>query len=196
MGTHPLAQAIEELRAGRDAVWDADDSMDDVYVMSLPIGSFILAAHAFDSGVVCWLTYFVARRALPCWEVSCAEARPRRIVEALGGHLHNGADVDWADAERATPSPFRDCRYSDTQSASNAVAEAARYIHGRDPLHAVYCVSAADVAYDHVLTEDRFREWPVGVAIPVALERREMNPEEREAMRGSGGRVANGDPSH
>jgi hypothetical protein len=132
---------------------------------------------------VCWLTYFVARRALACWEVSCANPRPRRIVESLGRHLGQGADVDWADAIRATRSPFHDCRYSDTQSASDAVAEAARYIRQRDPRHAIYCISAADIAYDHVLVEDCFRQWLLDVAIPSALEKREMTPEEQEAIR-------------
>lgn len=157
--------------------WDADEGMDDAYVASLPEGRFIMAAHAFDQDAVCWLTYFVARRALACWD---------RLVEELGRHLRDGAGVDWADAIAATASPFRDCRYSDRQSASNAVAEAARYIHGRDPRHAIYCISAADTAYDHVLGEDRFRQWLMDVAIPAALQKREMTPGEEEAMRGRG----------
>src|SRR5687767_7411221 len=120
--SHPLTHAIDELRAGLGEWWDADEAMDDAHVASLPEGRFVAAAHALDPGVVCWLTYFVARRALACWELSCAEPRPRLIVDALGRHLREGARVEWVDAVRATPSPFNDCRYSDTQSASNAVA--------------------------------------------------------------------------
>jgi hypothetical protein len=73
--------------------------------------------------------------------------------------------------------------YSETQSAADAVAECARYIRGREPRKAIYCISAADVAYNHVLAGDQFRRWLVDVAIPVALNKREMTDVERESMR-------------
>jgi hypothetical protein len=73
--------------------------------------------------------------------------------------------------------------YSETQSASDAVAECARYVVGRAPRNAVYCISAADVAYNHVLTGDAFRFWLVKVAIPIALNKREMTWAEQDAMR-------------
>lgn len=186
MRTHPLVGAIEELRAGLSEWWDADDGMSDDYVMALPPGRFVMTAYAHDPAILRWLVYFVARRALSCWELSCDDGRPRRLVEELGDFLREGVPVDWVGACRATPSPFSDCRYSDTQGASDAVAEAARYIHTGDPLRAIYCLSAGDCAYGHVLTEDSYREWLVEVAIPVALEKREMTPSEQEAMRGRG----------
>jgi hypothetical protein len=184
--SHPLTLDMQDLRAGLGEVWDADDAMDDAYVASLPEGQFVMAAHAFDPTVVCWLTYFVARRALPCWELGSDDPRPRGIVEALGQHLGQGVAVEWSDAVRAAKSPFDDCRYTASQSASDAVAEAARYIRQRDPLHAIYCISAGDTAYDHELVEDRFRDWLMEVAIPAALEKREMTAAEQEALRGGG----------
>ncbi len=183
MAAHPLDHAVQELRAGLDECWDADDGMDDSHVMSLPVGRFVMAAYAFDPAAVCWLTYFVARRALACWELSCADERPRCIVDALGRHLRNGASVDWADAIVPTPSPYDDCLYSHTQTASDAAADAAHYIHHRNPIRAIYCISAADIAYDHVLTKDRFRLWLIEVAIPVAHAKREMTRKEQDAMR-------------
>ena len=183
MATHPLQAAIEDLRTGLDVTWDADDGMPDDYVMSLPTGRFVMAAHSFDPEVLCWLTYFAARRALSCWEESCSERRPRRIVEQIGGFLCRGEAVDWGDAARATPSPHNDCLHSETQSASDAVAECARYIVEREPRNAVYCISAANVAYDHVLTGDAFRPWLVKLAIPIALNKREMTWAEQEALR-------------
>jgi hypothetical protein len=182
----PLNAAREELRAGVGEWWDADDSMADDYVRSLPQGRFVVAVHAFDPSILCWLTYFTARRALPCWELTCSDDRPRVIVDALGRHLREGVDLKWGDGKRATRSPHRDCLYSETQSASDAVAEAARYIHDRNPLNAIYCISGADTAYHHVLVNDCFRQWLIDVAIPVAVEKREMTPAEQEALRGRG----------
>jgi hypothetical protein len=183
MTAHPLMGAIEELRNHLEETWDADDSMADEYVMSLPIGQFVQAAHSFDPEVLCWLTYFVARRGLARWEESCRDPRPREIVDRLGRFLRDGAAVNWDDAVRATPTPHRDCLYSETQSASDAVAECGRYIVRREPRHAVYCISAADVAYNYVPAGDQFRRWLVELAIPVALNKREMTEVEREAER-------------
>jgi hypothetical protein len=184
MPPHPLDHAIEVFREGIDDEWDSDYTIEGEIARARPPARFVQAAHAIDPEALRWLVYFSARRALSCWELSCEETRPRRIVEALGRHLREGAQVDWSDAIRAERSPFNDCRYSDTQSAANAVAEAARFLHLRNPGHVDYCISFADVAYDHVLVEDRFREWLIDVAIPVALQKREMTPEEQEALRG------------
>jgi hypothetical protein len=97
--------------------------------------------------------------------------------------LSEGIEVDWNEATRSVPSPYTDCRYSDTQSASDAVADCARYIQTKNALYAIYCISDADIAYDHVLVEDNFRQWLIEVAIPVAIQKREMNQQEQEALR-------------
>lgn len=146
-------------------------------------GRMVLHLHSKDPGIVEWLIYFVARRALSCWELSCDDSRPRVLLDAIQGYLMHRSSVDWSDAVIATPSPYQDCRYSDTQSASDAVAECARYIAERNPLDAVSCISSADVAYDHVLTDHWFRAWFIEYAVPIAWQQRDMSPEEREAMR-------------
>lgn len=174
---------VSAVLADIEGNWDFDDSMAVGHVQVLSYGRLLVAIHKFDRRALEWLTYFVARRGLSCWELSCRDTRPRRIVEQLGKYLLDGGPIEWSDVVRATPSPFNDCRFSDTQSASEAVAECARYISGHNPINSVYCVSSADVAYDHVLTDHRFREWFIRMAVPVALEKREMDEAEREALR-------------
>lgn len=176
----PLVSAVS---ADLDSNWDFDRSMELERARALSYGRLLFAIHESDQKVLDWLTYFVARRALSCWEHSCEGTRPRRVVGQIGRHLADGSLVDWRDAARATPSPYGDCRFSDTQCASDAVAECARYISKRDPIDSVCCVSSADVAYAHVLTDHRFREWLVEVALPIAWEKREMIVAEREALR-------------
>ncbi len=127
--------------------------------------------------------FFVARRALPCWEISCQDDRLRKKIRKLGKHLVFGHPVDWTQLEVAIDSPHKDCRYSDTQSASDAIAEAARYINRKDMIQAIYCISSANVAYEHVLTNDRFREWLISIAVPTAFEKREMSLGEMESFR-------------
>ncbi len=180
-----ISEHCRLLREGISDIWDAEDWMGEEYVFDLPPGKFVAAIHKTDPDVLSWLVFFVARRALPCWDYCFDDDRARQRVLALGKFLLFGEVPDWADIETAIKSPFLDCRQSDTQSASNSAAEAARYVHRQDPAQALYCISSADCAYDHVLTEDCFREWLVEVATPIAFEKREMTADEMECMRRS-----------
>ena len=185
MNSTLIMSLSQPLRQGIDHQWGGDDSMEPEYVLSLPPGRFVTNLHAHDPEVLGWLVYFVARRTLPCWELSCDVSRPRDIVDSLGRHLRDGEPIDWTDAETATPSPYDDCRFSDTQSASDAVADAAHYVHHKDPLSAIYCISSADLAYAHVLTEDQFRRWLIEIAVPAAFDKREMELHQLQALRQS-----------
>jgi hypothetical protein len=178
-----ITHTIEELRREIKGWWDADDSMANDYVLALPQGKLVQAIYDVDPAILFWLTFFVARRTLPCWEISCNDPTPRENVEAIGRYLREGAVLDWADVSKAVSSPYNDCRFSETQSAADAVANCAHYIQTQDPVYAIYCISNGDIAYDHVLVDDRFREWLIDIAIPVALKKREMTVEEQEAMR-------------
>ena len=181
--TPKIGRLAAAVRPELDGVWDFDESMDPLRAQDLGYGRLLFAIHDHDPGMLDWLTFFVACRGLTVWEGSCHSLRPRLILEEWRGHLALGRDVDWDEATRATPSPHEDCSYTDTQSASDAVAECARYLSGRDPLQAICCVSSVDCAYDHVLTDHRFREWFLDVALAVALEKRDMTKEERKAYR-------------
>jgi hypothetical protein len=179
----PLNVAIQIFAKELDEWWDAEEGMADDYIFSLPPGRFVLAIHAHDPEILDWLVYFVARRALPCWEISCDNPQPRKNVEAMGDFLCKDHWPNWLECIGRIPSPHYDCLYSETQSAADAVVACARYLESHQPRFAVYCISGASCAYDHILIEDRFREWLLEVAIPVALEKREMTRHEQEALR-------------
>lgn len=151
--------------------------------MARPPGRFVQGVYGIDPEILDWLVFFVARRVLACWEINTDEPRPRQVVNALGRYRVRGEAIDWPRMLHPTPSPFDDCRYTDTQTASNAIGAAARFMYRREPVQAVYCIASASVAYQHVLIEDRYRDWLVEVAIPVAYARREMTVEEIEALR-------------
>lgn len=92
-------------------------------------------------------------------------------------------DFNLRDATVPTPSPFDDCRSSETESASEAVASCARFLESGDPIFVIYCISAADVAYDHVLVDHEFRRWLLDVAIPGTLEGRCLTEAEQNGLR-------------
>ena len=180
---HAESQAI--LRDSVSEIWDADDGMPLEHVLGSPLGQATRLIHEDDRTTLKWVCYFVARRALACWDLSCEDSRPRNMVRVIGRHLAD-PDVSLDDLCELIRSPHSDCRYSDTQGAADSVAHAARYLRGESLPDAIYCISGADLAYDHVLTEDGFREWLIEVAIPVASEHREMTFDERFAKRTSG----------
>ena len=50
-----------------------------------------------------------------------------------------------------------------------------------DPIYVACALSGADVAYDHVYTNDHFRKWLIDIAFDVATERSEITPDELNA---------------
>jgi hypothetical protein len=180
---HSLDAAVHAFAQELDAWWDAEEGMADDEIFAVPPGRLALAIHHHDPEILDWLVYFVARRALPCWELSCTSSQPRKIVDAIARFLCENHWPDWVECTQKISSPHYDCLRSETQSAADAVVYAARYLESREPRFAVCCISAASCAYDHILLEDRFREWFLGVALPVAYEKREMTKSEQEALR-------------
>ena len=138
-----------------------------------------------------WLSMFVARRALPCWELYCDGQEPHSAVAAVEAWLastEKTSDVA-AYAQPASPG-FRgraivDCRVSDTSCAARAAAYSARLIGSADPFHAIFAISAADAAFDQSPLQqgDNFRTWLIDYAIPIAYAQREMSATERNALR-------------
>lgn len=175
--------SYDALNEGIDDNWDSDDAMPEEHVLSLPVGKFVMDTFAIDPEVLSWLVFFVARRALPCWETPNDHGIARKRIVDLGRFLLFGVEPDWSQLEMAVTHPYGDNRFSETQSAADSAAEAARYIHKKDPMQAIYSISSADLAYDHIRTQDLFRVWFVQVAVPVAFEKREMTPEEMELLR-------------
>ena len=106
------------------------------------------------------------------------------MVAQIGSYLLL-SECDLSESCPAIQSPHQDCRYSDTQGAVDAITHAARYINNETVLDAVYSISSADLAYNHVLTEDEFRTWLLKVAMPVGAEHREMTFLERNEYRNS-----------
>ncbi|SHJ18020.1 hypothetical protein SAMN02745181_1384 [Rubritalea squalenifaciens DSM 18772] len=177
-----MNKAAEILQEHISAIWDADDGMPRDYVMGSPLGMALNHIHDSDSEALRWLSYFVARRALPCWESLCEESRPRDVLEIIGESFHRGLNI--SDEEcRPIISPHRDCLYSATQGAADAVMHASCYLKDGNVMDAIYGLSSADLAYDHMLLEDEFRKWLIEVAVPVSFEHREMSYEERGAFR-------------
>ena len=191
-----LQQARDTLEDQIHTVWDADASTDDTYVRTSPLGQFIAAFGTCTSGSathrrLAWLALFVARRAVPCWELYCDGRQPHEAIEAVYTWLTTGRlPSNWEELSQSAVPRFRgllvdDCRWCDTSCAAQAAAEAVHFVASAEPLHAVYALSAADVALDQSPLGGRedFRRWLLEMAVPIAYAERDMTPEECNAYR-------------
>jgi hypothetical protein len=175
---------LERLKREIESDWGIDDQMDRDYIAATPLGIFVNYLHQRDTEILQWLLYSVTIRVLPCWEYHCDDGRPRKTIEKIGQYLirRESSDALMQYMEPTEPC-VDDCRESDAGSASDAIAFAARYLVENDPLIAACSISAADCAYLHLFTEDRFREWMIEVAIPASEEKRPLSQVEEYAYR-------------
>jgi len=189
-----ISDACEVLRSHIGDPWDADDAMDVEYVRASPLGPLVEAIESLQEyrmAPLAWLTLYTARRALPCWELYCDSSGPLDAVRVAKQWLATGArPVDIAKLAVVTqPSyhgiPIGDCRACDTGAAAESAAQLIRFLDTRNPLNAIYCISAADSAFDQspLVEKDHFREWLLDYAIPIAVEDREMSQQEQNALR-------------
>jgi hypothetical protein len=191
------SEVVERLKALMDEheaePWNAYDGMPlDVVWETLP-GRLVAGVRDGVSSPIealALLALAVAKRALPCWELYCDGDEPARAVAATEHVIRGVADaLDVAFERPARPSfcgiPIVDCRSCDTEAAADSVAYLVRFVRGHEPLDAVFCLSAADLAFDQspLGRRDDFRQWLRDVALPAALERRLLLPEEEAVLR-------------
>lgn len=193
----PVADAIQACRSRIKDHWgDVGSPIDEVIRPSHPLWRVleeIAQANRGDgrSREVEWLVLFVARRVLPCWELYCDSDRPRRTVEAIARVL--GGSTEKSSLNNfLTPSPpaYRgiaivDCRACDTSCAAECIAHAAHFVLGGELNESYLCLGYADMAFDQspLNSADHFRIWLLDVAIPTALEGREMTSAGSQALR-------------
>jgi hypothetical protein len=173
--------------------WDADTTLGPTVAWGSPPGllvAAVLRAVASPSEVLAFLTLAVAKRSLACWELYCDRDDPIRAVEAAERAIRFGGPVPTEQLEEpAEPTfggvPIVDCRACDTGSASDAVAHLVRFVRRRDPLDAIFCLSAAEIAFDQspLGERDDFHRWLRDVALPAAVERRPLSSDEESAYR-------------
>ncbi|WP_339747668.1 hypothetical protein [uncultured Rubinisphaera sp.] len=136
---------------------------------------------------------FVARRSLACWFNYCDDSYPLqladRLVSAIIKNDMNAITLD--DTVPCYPTekgiPIVDCRQADTMAASESVAYAAAYFIKQKIELAVFSLSDATAAFNESPIasydfEERMQEWLLTVAIPAAVEQRELNFEEQSAL--------------
>lgn len=179
-----LIQLISEAKADTQGNWDLDDDWDPETMNESTIGRLINRLHYYYPGALRWLVVSSARYALPCWYVSLDDTGPEKILVQLEAYLCEGTEPSWRQVTRKITSPLTDCRFSDTQGAADAVHFAARYLHHLEPFYAGLSISAASIAYEHVLDDHDYRGWLLRVALPAALEDRPLSRDEQDALRG------------
>ncbi len=193
-----LEEAVARCRSSIDEHWgDVGTNDDQAVKLSSPLWRLIEALAA-DPGELAQsrlahIALFASRRALACWELYCDGDGPQRAIEAVAGWIsgdRDGADSDWSRLSVAAVPAYRgkritDCRFCDTSCAAEAAAHAARFVPSNDCDDAYRCVMFADMAFDQspLVEADHFRHWLLDIAVPAAFEMRELNPEEREALR-------------
>jgi hypothetical protein len=173
--TEALHRIQDKLKKEIDSNWDADDCMDLEHVRNSPLGEFAIELHDLKPIILERLTFFSALKALPCWELSCDGEKLRNVLRNIKNVIEgNVPRTSLANFTEPIQSPMKDCRYSDTQSTADAAGFCAKYIMTQDPVYAIYSLSGADIAYDHVYTEDNFRDWLIEIAFKVAVDNCEI----------------------
>jgi hypothetical protein len=176
-----------------EQIWDLEDSTTDSDLSGSPLGQFVTAfnARSRSERSLQRLALFAARRAEACWRVYCDGTTPFDGIQAAEKYLAGSAPRSAVSqfSEPAVPSfrglPIVDCRQCDTSCAAAAVAHMARFIASNDLRDLAICLSSADMAFDQspLVSRDRFRRWLIEIAIPVALEGRELTEEEATRFR-------------
>lgn len=138
-----------------------------------------------------WLAFFAARRSLPCWDLYSDGDQPHQTLEVVKRWLVRGEQPErWELFTRAVQPTYRgrqiiDCTYSDTRAVAVAVAALARFCQYGDPGKAEEALeSAADAFCSSPLGDgDDFHQWLVTIALPAALQSRELSDEEQQVLR-------------
>lgn len=157
------------LKKSLHKVWDADHQMEDEYVLNSPLGVFAQTLHNVNPSVLERLTYFSALKALPCWEFHLDGTQLRERLRKIRNVVHAKLSKNQINT-RSISSTLNDCRYSETQGAADAIAYCAKYLETGNPIFAIYSLSGADCAYDHIYTNDDYRNWLIDVALDIAVD--------------------------
>lgn len=187
-----VKSVCDSLRQAFDQTWDADDGMEDAYVRQSPLGRLVEAFETRGATeALKYLTYSAAKRALPCWELYCDNTQPQEALDAAKWWLQSGMRPTNVSTLAVAARPayrgcvIHDCRSCDTGCASSAAAQLIRFLDTSNTLHAIYCLSAADAAFDQssLGSKDFFRKWLFDHAIPLSFERRILADLEQNALR-------------
>lgn len=126
-----------------------------------------------------YLVHSVCMRVLPLWELYCENDRPRHSIQLIGQYLHGEIEAEQlAGFIDETPSCVDDCRYSETTSASAAIAMAAAFMLDGEILTATASIENVACAFEHTTFWNEFKQWFFNVAIPVSFEKGFISLEE------------------
>jgi hypothetical protein len=181
------------LQSALTVSWDVDESTDAEQLRASPLGKFCAALADGDESrqTMRLLALSVAKRVLPCWQLYCDGRDPIDAVAAVENRLRESRGFEDLQplSEPALPSfegiPIVDCRACDTSCAALAVAHMVRLLLSGDHRELAYCLSAADMAFDQspLGLQEEFRRWLVEVAVPAALDQRQLTDEEAQMLR-------------
>lgn len=189
-----VREVLDSLRPAFHQAWDADVGMEDDYVRQSPLGRLVgsmTAEDTFGDEPLKWLAFIVAKRALPCWELYCDGTEPHQALTAAEQWIQQGIRPDNMSVLSIAAQPvyrgqvINDCRSCDTLCAADAAAQLIRFLDKGNSLHAIYRLSAADMAFDQspLGSKDHFREWLFDYAVPLSLACRPLTDLEQNTLR-------------
>lgn len=177
-----IANCIDDLERYKYAWDDTGPGPGNNYSIC-PLDKLVTEIQKDDAAALQYLVYHVAARSLPCWEIHCDIERPRYTINLMKECLDENKNTAYlSDVTEPTNPCVDDCRYSETIGASEAVALAAAFMLDCEPLTASSSIQGAYNAFDHIFTNDGFKQWFFEVAIPIAYEKRIMTEKELSAL--------------
>lgn len=175
--------------------WDFYEDAEDVSIQCVQtVPGQLIAALRNEAGPdfeqsIGLLAAYAARRSLICWFVYCESHRPLVVSDRTLQYWFSSepdelpGDFHLPENPFCQGEPIRDCRLTDTASASSAVAHAARYTRTRSLLDAITALSHAYIAHStSPLTRAAdFVTWICHTAGPCSIRRERMTFEQEFA---------------
>lgn len=190
-----LTRIVEEA-SRRGYAWDFFEGSPDVEVACLQTVPGAIVAGMREGGIsemaIGLFAAFAAKRSLACWFKYCVDVAPLFAVNSVIECWFRGPDgtsaIDKSLVKPAVPiengKEIRDCRRTDTLSASSSVANCASYAIYRSQIFAITAISHAHIAFESNpdASVRRFEEWLIHTAFPQALDLRRLTPSQQWAM--------------
>lgn len=176
--------------------WDFFEEADDVESANLQTVPGEIVTQMQRKGIsdqaVGLLSAYAAKRSLACWFNYCQDTAPLSIINTVIDYWFcNPENIFTINEKLFVPvipmengEEIRDCRRTDTLSASSAVANCVSYACHRSQIFAITAISHSHIAFESCpdASSRRFEEWLTSVAFPQALALRRLTSAQQWAM--------------
>lgn len=151
---------FNELAEHKYSNWDADDEMNPELAKESPLWQFCSSLHERDHALLASICLICSEKTISFWNEIEGDTELKEAFSKIQEYLDSG-DVLALDSLVCPVSVRRDCLGNITHSARDSVYWVKKYLVAKDPLYALYSLSASDCCFDESGQCEQFRDWLV-----------------------------------